>query len=195
MRSGYRQFYEKYFIKEGALYKRLYEEGQSPKTLIIACSDSRVAPEVIFSSAPGELFVVRNIANIVPPLASAGLNTGTAAAIEYAVEHLHVRNIVVMGHEACGGINALMASAEDSHGGAIADWIHIAAPAKDRTLKLKAATPQLAQTLCEKESVKNSVENLMTFPFVSEKVERGELRLYGWHFSIEKGTVEEVCAK
>ncbi len=198
LRQGHKDFYEQYFVKDPALYKKLFKEGQSPKTLIIACSDSRVAPEIVFGADPGDMFVVRNIANIVPPARSAGINVGTAAAIEYAVEHLHVRNIVVMGHASCGGINALMAPEGGAHGvhpGAIADWIALANPAKEKALKLEGATAAQAQAFCEKRSVENSVENLMTFPFVADKVRDGTLRVFGCYFSIEDGTIEKVCER
>ena len=182
--AGHRSFRQKYFVDNPELYRRLHQEGQSPKVLVIACSDSRVDPSIILGAEPGDLFVIRNVANIVPPyehdLSSCH---GTSAAIEYAVNHLQVEDIVILGHSHCGGIRALVDDREN--------WIYIVEDAK-----FEAAHRHLDHeescAFCEKAAIGISLHNLETFPFVKEKLAAGKLRLHGWYFSIETGTLETV---
>ena len=171
--------------------KILHQEGQSPKVLVIACSDSRVDPSIILGAEPGDLFVIRNVANIVPPyehdLSSCH---GTSAAIEYAVNHLQVEDIVILGHSHCGGIRALVDDRENDHT-FIDNWIYIVEDAK-----FEAAHRHLDHeescAFCEKAAIGISLHNLETFPFVKEKLAAGKLRLHGWYFSIETGALETV---
>lgn len=186
--NRYQQFYDEYFVHSPELYRKLSAEGQAPKTLVIACSDSRVDPSIIFKSEPGELFVIRNVASLVPPFECDFVHChGTSAAIEYAVRHLGVENIVVLGHSHCGGIKTLV----DDHGhehNFIDSWLSIA----DEAARERENGADVNGD-CEKKAVAISVRNLQTFPFVAEKVAAGKLRLCGWYFCIESGRLEEVC--
>ncbi len=184
----YRQFYNEYFVDAPELYRQLSAEGQAPKTLVIACSDSRVDPSIIFKSEPGELFVIRNVASLVPPFECDFVHChGTSAAIEYAVRHLEVENIIVLGHSHCGGIKTLV----DDHGhdhNFIDSWLSIA----DEVVSEQVENVDV-YCECEKKAVAVSLRNLQTFPFVAERLKTGRLRLCGWYFCIESGRLEEVC--
>ena len=184
----YRQFYNEYFVDVPELYRQLSAEGQAPKTLVIACSDSRVDPSIIFKSEPGELFVIRNVASLVPPFECDFVHChGTSAAIEYAVRHLEVENIIVLGHSHCGGIKTLV----DDHGhdhNFIDSWLSIA----DEVVSEQVENVDV-YCECEKKAVAVSLRNLQTFPFVAERLKTGRLRLCGWYFCIESGRLEEVC--
>lgn len=191
--AGFRRFREKYFSGEDALYHRLSTAGQSPKTLIIGCSDSRVDPALISSASPGELFVVRNVANLVPPHESANTGFhGISAAIEFSVVNLKVENIVVLGHRQCGGIRALVSGQQVKEGSFVGMWMEIARNAVER---VRARAPELdfeAQCKeCEMEAIVSSLENLMTFPFVKEAVENRGLKLFGIYFDLEQGQLFE----
>ncbi|GAQ86205.1 carbonic anhydrase [Klebsormidium nitens] len=166
LKNGFVGFKSHYFEKESDLFEPL-KTGQSPKVFIIACCDSRVSPDTIMSASPGEVFTLRNIANLVPPMEEAGKLHSTSAALEYAVLHLKVEHIIVKGHRACGGINALMTSEPDAEpatiNGArsyIGDWMAIAAPARAKTLEeCKGKDLDTQLRYCEKESVNNSQRN------------------------------------
>ncbi|NDC58188.1 MAG: carbonic anhydrase [Alphaproteobacteria bacterium] len=185
--NGYRSFRAQRWPKERALYGALAEQGQSPRMLIIACSDSRVDPSAIFDAGPGELFVVRNVANLVPPYEQGEGLHGTSAAIEFAVRKLRVRTILVLGHAQCGGVAAALAETPDPDDEFIAPWIALLNPARDRCA---GHSGDEAQAALEKESIRVSVERLMTFPFVKDAVARGELALEGAHFGISDGHLE-----
>lgn len=184
----YRQFYNEYFVDVPELYRQLSAEGQAPKTLVIACSDSRVDPSIIFKSEPGELFVIRNVASLVPPFECDFVHChGTSAAIEYAVRHLEVENIIVLGHSHCGGIKTLV----DDHGhdhNFIDSWLSIA----DEVVSEQVENVDV-YCECEKKAVAVSLRNLQTFPFVAERLKTRRLRLCGWYFCIESGRLKEVC--
>lgn len=189
--AGFRRFRERYFL-ESHVYQRLASTaGQSPKTLIIGCSDSRVDPAIITSAHPGELFVVRNVANLVPPFeeATIGLH-GVSSAIEFAVENLKVENIVILGHRQCGGIRALMLGNAKPNS-FVSRWMSIAQSAKDRVLaKVDASTDE--ETLCrhcEMESIVISLQNLRTFPFVEKAIKERDLNLIGAYFDLEQGQI------
>jgi carbonic anhydrase len=165
------------------------KDGQTPKVLMIACCDSRVSPDTILGAPPGEVFTVRNIANLIPPMEDAGGLHGTSAALEYAVLHLKVEHIIVKGHRACGGIKALMTMKEapkTSDNGPksfIGDWMNIAAPAKSKTLtECKDKDLETQLRFCEKESINNSLNNLLTFPWIKQAVDEGRLQLHGWYY-------------
>ncbi|RVU20135.1 carbonic anhydrase [Methylobacterium oryzihabitans] len=187
--DGYRAFLGDRFQREQGRYKAL-AETQSPEILVISCCDSRVSPEVIFDASPGELFVVRNVANLVPPFESGGEYHGTSAALEFAVQALKVKHIVVLGHARCGGVRAF---ADDvaplSPGDFIGRWVSLIRPAAE---KLKAEAPDAAKRpdyllRLEYATVENSLANLLTFPCVRILVERGRLHLHGAHFGIASG--------
>lgn len=193
LKDGYRKFYRKYFKSGNTLYKDLVELGQSPKTLIIACSDSRVDPSIITRAHPGDIFVVRNVANLVPPYDSnhIGLH-GVSASLEFAVRILEVNNIVILGHSGCAGIHTLLNPEKVKHTDFIGEWMNIAKPAKEQVLKKHRNKDfHELQHLCEEESILLSLDNLLTFPWVRSKVENKKLKLHGWYFSLEDGSLEE----
>lgn len=193
MIAGFRRFREKYFVGEEALYTKLSTAGQSPKTLIIGCSDSRVDPAMISGASPGEIFVVRNVANLVPPYESAlsGFH-GVSAAIEFAVVNLKVENIVILGHRQCGGIRALITGESKKANSFVGRWMEIAADARERVMS--RAHDMDLETQCkegEKEGIVTSLQNLKTFPFVAEALEKGQLTLFGIYFDLEQGQLLE----
>jgi carbonic anhydrase len=186
--AGFRRFHEKYFQKEDGLYRKLSVQGQSPKTLIIGCSDSRVDPALISSASPGDLFIIRNVANIVPPYESAehGLH-GISAAIEFAVVNLKVENVVVLGHRQCGGIRALMAG-HTVKNSFIGKWMQIVDEARERVLaKIPNEDFDTQCIECEREAIVVSLKNLETFPFVKEAMEQRGMSLFGIYFDLEQG--------
>lgn len=188
--DGYHKFYDQYFINKPEIYQKLVDDGQSPKTLIIACSDSRVDPSTILTTKPGDIFVVRNVANLVPPMENDMGHHGVSAAIEYAVKTLEVENIIILGHSHCGGIKALVDMKDNSHS-FITEWINIADAAKSRALDASTNHDDVCE-LCEKEAIKDSVSNLLSFPFVKKAVDEGKLDLHGWYFCMETGKIEIV---
>ncbi len=190
--AGFKRFRDRYFLGEHSLYGSHLSSGQSPKTLVIACSDSRVDPSLMASADPGELFVVRNVANLVPPYESArsGLH-GVSAAIEFAVKNLKVENIVVLGHRQCGGIQSLVEGIEDKDS-FIVPWVRIAQRAREKVLSENPQSDlQTLCRLCEKESIVVSLQNLRTFPFVEDAIEHRSLQLLGIYFDLEKGDLLE----
>ena len=188
--DGYRQFRSDAYASQVAAYRRL-AQGQRPTTMIVGCSDSRVDPATIFSAGPGELFVVRNVANLVPPFTNDTFHHGTSAALEFAVNNLKVDQIVVMGHGECGGIHACM---EAAHGRPasyfVGPWVEIAAPARDEVLMTQNWASEADQRRSlERAAIMLSLENLKTFPFVREAMEGRGLALEGAWFSIAEGAL------
>ncbi len=185
--SGYQQFREK-FKSDHEVFERLAEEGQNPKVLWIGCSDSRVVPELITGADPGELFNVRNIANVVPPASSAACATG--AAIEYAVIHLEVTHIVVCGHTECGGIKALEAPVEPEKQPHIVSWLELARPARDRVLESDVSeADQYLETI--KTNVLMQCDNLRTYPCVTDRERAGALTVHPWLYELHTGDISE----
>lgn len=188
LRDGYRAFRAEDFADENELWTEL-AEGQNPDTLVIACADSRSDPAIIFHAKPGELFVVRNVANLVPPYEPDGTRRGVSSAIEYAVKGLGVTNILVLGHRLCGGVSAC------AHGDAtdmefVDPWLDTLRPALAKA-NVRADTD--GTTLCdalELEGIGQSLSNLMTFPFVRDAVAAGRLTLNGARFDIASGALE-----
>lgn len=191
--EGYIDFYKSYFENDKSLYRKLAAQGQNPETLIIACSDSRIDPAIVTTSGPGDLFVVRNVAAIVPPYETDGRYHGTSAAIEFAVKALKVRHVVVMGHGLCGGVQALADRERTNEKfDFIGPWIDIG----KNTLKmvsgaLQGADAQTRQKILEQALVLTSLENLLTFPWIREKAESGKLKLHGWYFDFQSGVLQE----
>lgn len=183
--DGYRQFKDAHLAEQAALYRRL-AQGQTPQVMMIACADSRVDPATIFSAGPGELFVVRNVANLVPPYEQNGGYHGTSAAIEFAVEHLKVKDIVIMGHGLCGGITASLSARPV--GQFIAPWVDMISETRDKVLadnpNADAAT---LQQVLELGAIGHSLQNLRSFPFLQAAVDAGRVRLHGAWFSIASG--------
>jgi carbonic anhydrase len=190
--SGFRKFREKYFDPENSPYRKL-ATGQAPKTLVIGCSDSRVDPAIITSAEPGDLFVVRNVANLVPPYEKGGGLHGVSAAIEFAVVSLKVEHVVVLGHRACGGIRALVTGLHGDSESFVDRWVTIARPAHFRAIAAhpKADQEELCRH-CELEAIKISIENLRTFPFVRQAEQERGMTLIGAYFDIESGNLMEL---
>ena len=189
--AGYKSFHKDFFEKDRLLYEEL-GRGQSPETLIIACSDSRVDPAMITNSLPGELFVVRNVAAIVPPYKIDDQHHGTSAAIEFAVKSLKVKHIIVLGHSFCGGVHALSEIEKTAENFEfISQWMKIGSPALHAVeAELKNASPGIKQTALEQAVVLVSMNNLMTFPWIAAAVGKGELDIHGWYFQIKTGQLK-----
>ncbi|BCH21817.1 carbonic anhydrase [Mesorhizobium sp. L-8-3] len=187
--TGYRNFMRGRYVAESGRYRSLAREGQSPETMVIACCDSRAAPEAIFDAGPGELFVVRNVANLVPPYSPDGEFHSTSAALEFAVQSLKVRNIVVMGHGRCGGIRAALntEAAPLSPGDFIGKWMSLVAPAAETVSGNALMTPGERQTALERISIRYSIANLKTFPCVKILETKGKLTISGAWFDISTG--------
>lgn len=187
--NGYRNFMTGRYQSESARYKNLARDGQRPEIMVIACCDSRAAPETIFDVGPGELFVVRNVANLVPPYAPDGEFHSTSAALEFAVQSLKVRNIVVMGHGRCGGIRAALDPNSEplSPGDFIGKWMSLIGPAAEVVANNSMMTASERQTALERISIRFSLANLRTFPCVRILEERGKINLYGAWFDISTG--------
>lgn len=189
---GFRRFQHHYFDRNPELFDRLFTEGQRPRALMVACCDSRCDPGVLTDSQPGDMFVVRNVANLVPPYVQASSYAGTTSAIAFAICNLAVEHVIVMGHAKCGGIRALMedkppASDEEQ---LIAKWLGIAADARRQVLKELPGKPQEIQSrACEQASILKSLENLMSYPWINRRVNAGKLALHGWYFDMENGAL------
>lgn len=185
--AGFKKFQRTYFCDDNSFFTNL-KQAQTPKVLIVACSDSRVDPAILTGCEPGDMFVVRNVANLVPPYEKTPGNHGVSAAVEYAVKILAVEHIIVLGHSSCGGIQALMQPGRDELGEFIAPWVEIAGPAiAEVNAQLPGKDESLRQHACEQAAVLVSLENLLTFPWVFERVMRGEVYLHGWYFDLGRG--------
>ena len=184
--DGYRSFMNERY--EQHRYREL-AEGQSPETMIIACCDSRAAPETIFNSGPGELFVLRNVANLVPTFQPDGGQHGTSAAIEFAVKALNIANVVVMGHGRCGGIKAALNpdSKPLDSGDFIGKWMSMLGGLPDQIVQNELMTPAERQTALERISIRNSIRNLRTFPYVASLEAEGKIAVHGAWFDISTG--------
>jgi carbonic anhydrase len=189
--AGYRRFRASTWPQERNRFEELTRHGQNPRALVIACSDSRTDPQMVFNAKPGELFVVRNVANLVPPYGPDEQPHGVSSAIEFAVRALKVKAIVVMGHAMCGGIDALLHGAPSEVSDFVGPWVRIAAPARERAMQV---APEQRQTFCEHESVRLALANLMTFPWIRTAVEAGGLELHGSFFDIRSGILERLAA-
>jgi carbonic anhydrase len=186
--DGYRSFLSERLPHEQSRFRELADRGQSPEVMVIGCCDSRVSPEVIFDARPGELFVVRNVANQVPPYAPDGAYHGVSAALEFAVAALKVKHIVVLGHARCGGVRAFAEGAEPlSPGDFIGKWMELMAPALEKVGPRGDAAPDDWLRRLEFASVENSLANLITFPRLAKLVERGDISLHGAFFGVSTG--------
>jgi carbonic anhydrase len=188
---GFLEFRTSTFLPQRARFAQLAEK-QQPRAMMIACSDSRVDPAILTSADPGDLFIVRNIANLVPPCQLDQAQHGISAALEYGVTALGVEHIIVFGHVDCGGIEALLTSdpAIDEQHSFIHRWLQIADEARRRTLLIARDRPLEDQLrTLEQEAIKTSLANLLTFPWIEERVAGGRLRLHGWSFDIEQGEI------
>jgi len=186
--DGYRVFLSDRLPTEQTRFRELAERGQSPDIMVIGCCDSRVSPEVIFDARPGELFVVRNVANLVPPYAPDAGHHGVSAALEFAVAALKVKHIVVLGHARCGGVRAFAEDAAPlSPGDFIGQWMELMRPAVAKAGARGDMPFADYLTLLEQASVANSLDNLMTFPRLRKLVERGDVALHGAWFGVATG--------
>jgi len=188
----YRRFKFRHFVPNQDTYEELANSGQSPDVMLISCCDSRVDPETIFSAMPGELFVVRNVANLVPPYETSGKYHGVSAALEFAVLNLRVRHIVVMGHSGCGGIRAALDrdAARQTEAEFITNWMSMLDVDRDLIVAQHGDRPQAeVRAMLEREAIKTSLANLRTFPCVRTLEGRGRLSLHGSYFDIASGTL------
>lgn len=195
--KGYLAFREGRFREQRNTYEQLVDQGQKPSVALIACSDSRVDPSQVLQADPGDLFIVRNVANLVPPHEGSGTYHGTSAALEFAVQHLMVEHLIVLGHAHCGGIRSLFdagfedmsakeeAAKEDDSYHFVRPWMGLV---RSAYLRVEGTMPEASVEekahVCEKAAVLVSLENLMTFPCIRKKVRDGKLRLHGWYIDI-----------
>lgn len=186
MSERHKQFQDLYFRQNEEEFARLAKEGQAPKTLFIGCSDSRVIPELITSSKPGELFVVRTAGNFVPPYTKQEDNTGVIGTIEFGVNVLGVSEIIVCGHSQCGAIAGLYQDLSDKNLAFLTKWLANGEAAKEMCRNVPESQ-RLEQT--EKNSVLYQLKHLLTYPFIKEKVESDALSLHGWYFEIASGSI------
>ena len=191
--KGYRRFRKDIYPRQRARFEETIAEGQHPKLMIIGCSDSRVDPAQIFDVDPGEIFVVRNVAALVPPFEKTPGQHGVSAAVEFAVQMLEVKQILVMGHGRCGGCKAALTKdlvdSDPGSGGFIADWIKLLDGAREPVARKHGTTGRKAEMAMEFAAIRQSLANLRTFPWVAEKEASGELKLRGAHFSIKEGVL------
>lgn len=191
---GYQRFRRSFWPRNREHFVAMARHGQSPSIMVVGCCDSRVPPEVVFDCAPGDIFVVRSVANLIPTYAPDSAYHGTSAALEFAVKALGVRNLVVLGHSRCGGIRALMEGPAGDPTDFVAPWMSIAAEARRRARAALENEGDLdaACRLCERESIRVSLANLMSFPWIASRVEAGQLELGGFLFDVESGELERV---
>ena len=195
--DGYQRFRTSEYRRHRERWEEL-SEGQSPRVMVIACSDSRVDPAQVFDTVPGEIFVVRNVANLVPPFEEGGGRHGVSAALEFAVTQLEVPEIVVMGHGACGGVSAALSQrfkgAPNGAGGFIAHWVDMLDEARDRIVAEFGEGPEAVRAL-ELETVRVSIANIRTFPGVGEREVKGKLKIHGAYFAIADGVLHVMNAQ
>ena len=186
--SGFKRYQAQYFGDDDSLYRQL-SAGQKPNTLVIGCCDSRVHPPALLGTEPGEMFVVRNVANLVPPYGGRSEYDSVAAALEFAVQVLQVKRVIVLGHKGCGGIRGLMDNSAPK-GSALAKWLDIADSAKSAALSAFRQFPERnAYEMCEQIAILVSLNNLLSYPWLAEKVARQEVQLDGWYFDMQTGSL------
>ena len=188
--DGYRRFRNGTWPEQAPALQALVAEGQKPRVAMVACSDSRIDPAQEFQAGPGEIFMVRNVANLVPPMEEGGTYHGTSAALEFAVKELGVGHIIVLGHAHCGGVKAVMdpVAIEQKGYAFVASWVSMLTAAARRVIAtMPDASPADRQRACEQHSVLVSLENLTTFPWIAERIAQKTLRLHGWYFDIGAG--------
>ncbi|MCC7016992.1 MAG: carbonic anhydrase [Rhodospirillales bacterium] len=189
--EGYRRFRARTWARERTRFEALAARGQRPRALVVACSDSRADPQMIFDAAPGELFVIRNVANLVPPYRPDSAYHGTSAALEFGIRALDVPDVIVIGHALCGGIRALLEGVPEETPDFVKAWVSIADPARRSVIGIPESARQEA---CEHESVRLSLANLRTFPWIRSAVAARRLRLNGFFFDIRTGILSRLDA-
>jgi carbonic anhydrase len=192
--EGHKDFKESYFCHNTDSFKELVEKGQSPKFLFIGCSDSRVIPTMITGAKEGDLFVVRNVGNFVPPYNPNNDFHGTATGIEYAVCHLKVENIIVCGHSYCGACASIWSQHDEKKTPHIKKWIQLAAKTKEAVqhqLKMKNIVDNEQKLrITERVSIVHQLENILTYPYVKDALDSGQIKLHGWYYRMEDGVIE-----
>ena len=191
--NGFRKFREMYFEKAPGLYRDLLNHGQNPRFAVVACSDSRVDPAIVLQTAPGDIFAVRNVAALVPPYEEDGHYHGTSAALEFAVTGLCVDHVIIIGHAHCSGVAAMVHRQEGGGVGGrfMTAWTDPLREARERALAIDPAlSGEALLRASERQSVRLSLDNLMTFPFVREAMAAGNLSLHGWYLNIFDGALE-----
>ena len=186
--EGFERYQQQYFVDDASLYQML-NDGQKPTTLVIGCCDSRVHPPALLGTSPGEMFVVRNVANLVPPFDADNHHASVAAALEFAVNVLQVKRILVLGHKNCGGIRSLV-DASTPPNSALAQWLSIAETARDAAQRIHAKNPlRNHYEVCEQTAILVSMNNLLSYPWLASKVAQGKIQLDGWYFDMQAGTL------
>ncbi|MEM9026931.1 MAG: carbonic anhydrase [Pseudomonadota bacterium] len=189
----YRRFRLRHFEPHADQYEDLATYGQNPDVMIVSCCDSRVPPETVFSALPGELFVVRNVANLVPPYETGGKYHGVSAALEFAVLNLRVKHVVVMAHSGCGGVRACLqkSAARQTEAQFITNWVSMLDSYRDRLLQEHGDLPQTdLERMLERDTTRASISNLRTFPCIQTLEAKGRISLHGAHFDIATGALE-----
>lgn len=192
--DGNQQFREKFFNSDNTVFNELVLSGQRPKTMIITCADSRIDPAMIFNCQPGELFVVRNIANLIPPYEDNDTYHGTSAALEFGTCFLNIEQIIILGHTQCGGIQSLLENSaqvlDKKTYRFVAKWMELAKPAYDQVItKHNQATLEEKIILCEQLSLVNSLKNLHSFPWIQRHKDNHNLALHAWYFDLSTGII------
>jgi len=178
MVQGYQGFREKYATGDNSVMQHLAYNGQQPDVMIVACCDSRVDPALILQCEPGDLFIVRNVANIIPPFESDNGHHGTSAALEFGICYLNVKHLIILGHSQCGGISALLNGESLKQNDFISSWV-----------SLIDAASHIDVDSCAKDALSLSYQNCLTFPWVKDRVENEELKIHRWFFDIKEGEI------
>lgn len=193
--KGYKTFKNEYFGNQNHIYHDLVKYGQKPKVLVISCSDSRVDPAILMNCAPGDLFVIRNVANLIPPYESDQAHHGTSAALEFGICSLGIKDIIVLGHTDCGGISVMVEQGDQllhqKEISFVSRWMQIAEPAYKETVK-KCQHMELSDQVneCGKYALLNSFNNLKSFPWISDRMKDGRLEVHLWNFNLNNGMIE-----
>ena len=192
--EGHARFQKGYWAQHRALFAELARKGQSPSTMVVACCESRVPVEVVFDCPPGEIFVLRSIANLVPPYAPDAAVHGTSAALEYAMRELKVPRLVILGHTLCGGIRALVRGLSYGKTDFVGLWMSVAEEARQRSLAAVRDPNDIDAIcrVCEHESIRASLANLKTFPWIKSRLADDDLQVGGFVFDVESGELNEV---
>lgn len=191
--NGYQRFRKQYFEKDTTTFSNLVHQGQNPKALMIACSDSRVDPALVMNCSPGDLFVIRNVANLVPPFQEDQSYHGTSAALEFGICVLEIPHVILFGHTQCGGIQTLLESLPQKcrQKSFLKKWMELAEKAHLTTLENHGAESFEEKVIqCGHYSLLHSLENLKTFPWIAERVQQGCLSLHAWNFDMSRGTLQ-----
>lgn len=191
--DGFKQFRKETYLPKQQLYRDLAAHGQSPKVMIVACSDSRVPVQNILGAESGELFVVRNVANLVPFYTEGDVHLSTTAAIEFAVKYLEIEDIIIMGHSQCFGIVTLMKNIEANEPCSITSWVSTYEDTRERVLKeYKGHSFEEKCHACERIAVMQSLEHLKEYPWIKERIDQGKLRCHGWWYDVGEGMLYQI---